>query len=199
MCGCYFVNDETAKEIEKLVRQVDEKLGMEKGRDIHPSDTAPVLVQRDGRLSYDFLKWAFPISFRKEGGGKKRLLFNARCESALERPSFRESVLNRRAVVPAAWFYEWSRAKEKNIFKRTDAPVLFMAGCYRRYEDGNHFVILTTEANSSVCPVHERMPLILEHGEIEEWIFDSGRTKEFLQKVPCLLERQAEYEQMELF
>ncbi len=44
-------------------------------------------------------------SFRKEGGTKKQLLFNARSETALERPAFRESVLKRRAVIPAAWFY----------------------------------------------------------------------------------------------
>ena len=40
-------------------------------------------------------------------------------------------------------------------------PLLFMAGLGRRYEDGEHFVILTTAANASMKPVHDRMPLIL--------------------------------------
>lgn len=77
-------------------------------------------------------------------------------------------------------FYEWSRAKEKNIFKKTDTPVLLMAGCYKWYEDGGHFVILTTEANPSVFPIHGRMPLVLKREEIEEWILNDRSTEELL-------------------
>ncbi len=197
MCGRYFVSDETAREIEKLTHQIDEKLRAEKGRDIHPSDMAPVLVQKDKALSCAFLRWGFPASFRKEGGTRKQLLFNARSETALKRPAFRESVLKRRAVIPAAWFYEWSREKEKNIFRKKGEPVLFMAGCYNCFEDGEHFVILTTAANPSVAPVHDRMPLVLERGEVGEWISDDSRTESILHKTPCILER--EYEQMRLF
>ena len=55
-------------------------------------------------------------------------------------------------------------------------PVLFMAGFCRQYEDGEHFVILTTAANVSMEPVHDRMPLILEYQEIAEWMFDDSET-----------------------
>lgn len=199
MCGRYYVDDETAGEIEKLVQQADERLRAEKGRDIHPSDIAPVVFQKDKKLCCGFQRWGFPVSFQGESGKKKQLLFNARSETALERQAFRESVRNRRAVIPASHFYEWNREKEKNIFRRAGTPVLFMAGCYNRYEDGDHFVILTTSANESMRPVHDRMPLILEGEEIEEWLQNGGRTEEFLWKVPCLLERRADYEQISLF
>ena len=67
---------------------------------------------------------------------------------------FRESVEKRRIVIPASWFYEWNQNKEKNIFYRKDQPTLFMAGFYNVYGNEEYFVILTTQANESVKPVH---------------------------------------------
>lgn len=112
---------------------------------------------------------------------------------------FREGVEHRRVVVPATWFYEWNRNKEKNIFYRKEQPVIFMAGIYNRYQGEDRFVILTTEANASMSPVHNRMPLILESEEIADWIFEKEKTEQLLHKVPCLLERRTEFEQLSLF
>ena len=77
--------------------------------------------------------------------------------------------------------------------------MLFMAGIYSRMKDEDRFVILTTEANASMEPVHDRMPLILEPEEVEPWIFEKSRTEELLHRVPCLLERRTEFEQLSLF
>ena len=77
--------------------------------------------------------------------------------------------------------------------------MLFMAGCYNRYEDEERFVILTTEANSSVALIHNRMPLILEPEEVEDWVLDDRATEYLLHKTPGLLKAHAEYEQMRLF
>ena len=74
-----------------------------------------------------------------------------------------------------------------------------MAGFCRRYEDGEHFVILTTAANASMEPVHDRMPLILEEREIASWILDDEKAEDILHKTPCLLERRMDYEQLTLF
>ena len=76
---------------------------------------------------------------------------------------------------------------------------MFMAGFYGRYEDGDRFVILTTAANASMKPVHDRMPLLLERDEAAGWVLDDGKTEAILHKVPCLLERRTEYEQLTLF
>ena len=112
---------------------------------------------------------------------------------------FREAVEHRRIVVPATWFYEWNRNKEKNIFYRKEKPVLFMAGIYSHTKEEDRFVILTTQANASMEPVHDRMPLILEPEEVEPWIFEKDRIEQLLHKTPCLLERRTEFEQMSLF
>ena len=199
MCGRYYVDDDTAKEIERVIRQVNKKIKRDNvtaniqlaAKDIHPTELAPILMQDGEGLCCKTLRWGFP--------GLNSVIFNARSETALDKPSFREGIRSRRIVIPATHFYEWNSKKEKNIFRRTDAPVLFMAGCYNRYEDGDHFVILTTAANSSMKPVHDRMPLILEEEEITRWILNEGFISELLKKEPCLLERQTDYEQMSLF
>ena len=60
-------------------------------------------------------------------------------------------------------------------------------------------MILTTDANSSVAPVHNRMPLILEPEELKDWVLDDLAIEFLLHKAPVLLEQRAEYEQMRLF
>ncbi|MDY5986416.1 SOS response-associated peptidase [Sporofaciens sp. SGI.106] len=102
------------------------------------------------------MSWGFP-QYQKKG-----LLINASAETALERKSFRDSVMHRRCIIPAKQFYEWDSDKNKVTFLRENQPVLFMAGFYDRFQDEDHFIILTTQANESVSPVHHRMPLILE-------------------------------------
>lgn len=201
MCGRYYVDNEMDREIEKLVRQMDERKKEESlqavsriaAGDIYPGKEAPVLSGENGSITCEWQHWGFP-GFE----GKKRI-FNARCESAAEKPMFRDSILHRRIVIPATWFYEWNPRKERSTFFRSDMLILFMAGFSRWYEDGKHFVILTTAANASMEPVHDRMPLLLERHEIAEWMFRDAKTESFLHKTPCLLERRTEYEQLSLF
>ena len=60
-------------------------------------------------------------------------------------------------------------------------------------------MILTTAANESMKPVHDRMPLLLERDEIEKWLFEDSQTESLLHKNPALLERRADFEQISLF
>lgn len=193
MCGRYYVDDETAQEIEKIVRSLDRKLQMTHTGDVFPSQNAIVITEKACHLTAEQMKWGFP------GFEKGKLLINARAESALERPTFRDSVQHRRCIIPAKGFYEWNKSKEKFSYERKDIPVLFMAGCYNWYDNQERFVILTTEANSSVVHVHNRMPLILEPGELEDWVLDDRATEYLLHKTPVLLQQRGEYEQMRLF
>lgn len=200
MCGRYYVDDDTAQEIERIIRQAEEKVAkatqtplvLQPG-DIHPTDMAPILMADDRTLCCHMQKWGLP------GFDGKQVIFNARSESALEKLTFREAVAKRRIVVPAAGFYEWNRRKEKSTFYRKNHPALFMAGLYNPYEKVNRFVILTTAANPSMEPVHDRMPLLLEEEDILPWMFDPDAAKEILLKVPYLLERKTEFEQLSLF
>ena len=192
MCGRYHFSAELLDEIRDLTEQKDWKLELGVlDRDIHPGDTAPVITaagDQGGSLRACRQKWGYP------GPGGKGLVFNARSESVFEKRMFRDSVSQRRAAVPVSWFYEWNKNKEKFTFTKEGSRILFLAGFYGRYEDGDRFVILTTQANASMAPVHSRMPLVLEREQVREWILDSKKTKELLGQEPPRLARDCEYE-----
>ena len=153
MCGRYFIDDETSKEIKKILQQIDKKsASSEFGcRDIRPSDRAPVLTARKGAVDAEMIEWGFP------GFQKKGLIINARSETVLEKPMFRDSVLNRRCILPASGYYEWSRDRTKYAFRPKNAGTLYMAGIYKLFDQGMRFVILTTAPNPSVQDIHDRM------------------------------------------
>lgn len=194
MCGRYYVDDETAREIERLVRNLDRRFQMKAG-DVCPARQAAVICAdaEDRNLCLKQMYWGFP------GPGQTQLVINARAESALEKKTFRDSVLCRRCIIPAKGFYEWNRKKEKYQFERKGGGLMFMAGFYNLYQAQEHFVILTTQANPSVRNVHDRMPLILEETEIESWLTERMETEGYLRRTPPLLDRRTDYEQITLF
>lgn len=225
MCGRYYFSVDLLDEIRELVEPGDWKL--ELGlleKDMHPGDVAPVITIRDhtaqGYAERGSVEWGSAERGNVERGnvspapvflgiqkmrwgfkapGGKGLVFNARSESVLEKRMFRDSVSHRRVAVPVSWFYEWNQSKEKYTFTREDGQVLFLAGFYSKYEDGDHFVILTTQANQSMAPVHSRMPLVLERNQVRDWIMDGDGFRELLAQVPAGLARSCEYEQQTLF
>lgn len=193
MCGRYYINDETAKEIEKIVREVDAKIKREQSGDVYPSQAAAVMTGKVPGFRLEEMNWGFP-QYQKKG-----LLINARAETVLERKTFRDSVLHRRCIIPARHFYEWDSAKNKVTFLRENKPVLYMAGFYNQFQGEDRFIIITTQANGSVSPVHDRMPLILEEKELQDWVYDDKFLEFALHKTPPLLSRHQEYEQQSLF
>lgn len=187
------MDDETAREIERLVRKLDQRFRMETVGDVCPSQKAVTICRKDEEIFPRYMYWGFP------GSGRKGLLINARAETVSERKMFCDNFQYWRCIIPARGFYEWNARREKYWFEREDTGLLFMAGLYQIAEGRNRFVILTTQANQSVRPVHDRMPLILEETEIQGWIQDDRMADHLRRKIPVELKRGTAYEQMRLF
>lgn len=198
MCGRFYVDDETAREIQKLVRKIDEQLKKAKMvGDVHPTECAAVISAENHELRASVKRWGFP------GLGNQRVLINARAETVQEKRMFRDNVQQHRIVIPATGFYEWNHAKEKATFTAEESEggktgILYLAGFYGNFDGEDRFIILTTAANESMREVHDRMPLILEQDEVEGWLCDDSRLGTFLKKKPGQLRRRMEYEQQRL-
>ena len=81
MCGRYYVDDETSREIEKIVKKLDQRLKIEHGQDIHPSESAVILTKECREVAARQMQWGFP------GFQGKGLLINARAEAILDKKS----------------------------------------------------------------------------------------------------------------
>ena len=192
MCGRYFVDDEMWREIKKICKQIDDsKLKVTRG-DVRPTDMAVVLMGMK-EVRTEQMQWGFTQQYQ-EG-----LLINARAETVLSKPSFRDSMRHCRCVIPAAGFYEWNKAKEQVSFSMPQSKILYMAGIWQPTAKEKQFTILTTSPNDSVSPVHDRMPLVLTSEEIIPWIQSFDAAEKLLTKTPPFLEHKQEYEQLSLF
>ena len=68
MCGRYYIDDHVAREMEKIIGQIQERQRkdsmvtvqrIETG-DIHPDKEAPVLAGKDGSVCCSWQHWGFP-------------------------------------------------------------------------------------------------------------------------------------------
>ncbi len=186
MCGRYYVDQETEQAVWELTGDRNQSV---RTGEIHPSEQATVLNLREQRLTAETMCWGFA------GFKDNQLLINARAERVTSRPAFRESILFRRCVIPAKGFYEWTPAGELCQFEEEKGQ-LYLAGCY---DKDQNFVILTTAANASVKPVHDRMPLLVSEEEIASWIADRDCMEKILQREPQRLNRISRYQQLDFF
>ena len=174
MCGRYtFFTSEEYKEMHRIVRMIEDKYGKNscKSGEIYPDNKVPILLGQGQKIDADLLTWGFP------GWNKKGLIINARSETADEKRMFAASMKTRRCIVPSTGFYEWKKrenlpGKDKYFFTLPEKNALYMAGLFGVFEDQLRFVILTTAANSTMTPIHHRMPVILESKELKDWLFD---------------------------
>ncbi|TAJ43864.1 SOS response-associated peptidase [Methanofollis fontis] len=101
------------------------------------------------------------------GMGEGGKIINARAGSMHERPLFSSLLKGGRCLVPADGFYEWDRMKRPYYFTLPDSPLFAFAGLV---SEERQFVILTTESNAVVAPVHGRMPVILRREDEGRWL-----------------------------
>lgn len=152
----------------------DASLKAEPGRDVRPSDASAVIYQRGNGLAAGDMRWGFSNPY------KKGLIINARAETAAEKNLFADSVAKRRCIIPASGFYEWDPYKARFRFAMPDGGLILMAGFWHEEQGTPRYTILTTEANDSMKPVHDRMPVMIGRDEIRPWIFDDSKLTEFL-------------------
>jgi putative SOS response-associated peptidase YedK len=107
------------------------------------------------------------------GGGEGPLRFNARVETAAEKPTFRAAWATRRCAIPADGFYEWegsARARRPIWFHDPARRPLLFAALFD--DDGGRlsFSILTAKAIGPVAALHDRMPVLVPPGGLAAWL-----------------------------
>jgi putative SOS response-associated peptidase YedK len=132
-----------------------------------------------GARHLDPLRWGLVPHWAKDPSGGTQMI-NARPEAVAERTAFRVAFARRRCLVPADGFYEWTKApgggKQAWHLRPRHGGVLAFAGLWESWRprgEGDRVVsatIVTTEANATVAPVHDRMPVCLPPETWDEWL-----------------------------
>lgn len=160
---------------------------------IAPSQEA-LVVTRNSPKKGQLMQFGLLPFWAKENKG---YVINARSETIFEKTMFKKSVVERRCLIPASFFFEWKRTPEIKIpyaFKLKDEELFSFAGIYNETKiDGKNilsFAIITTSPNDLMRSVHDRMPVILSREEEDEWLdpdmIEPERIKKFLDPYPAL-------------
>ena len=154
---------------------------------IAPTQPVPVVrMERrpDGSRARHFvlMRWGFLPGFVKDPKDFP-LVINARGETAAEKPSFRNALRRRRCIFIADAFYEWRRTgtgkgrppAQPFLIRRRDGAPMALAGLWESWtgpngEEVDTACIVTTSANATIAPIHDRMPVILEPEDFDAWL-----------------------------
>lgn len=139
---------------------------------------------QDGSRRFALVRWGLVPSWTKEIRPGKPLI-NARGETVLEKPSFRNAMKRRRCLIPADGFYEWKGdvpgRKQPYFLHRSDDGLFAFAGLWESWmgSDGSELesaAIITTEPNREVAAIHDRMPVVIPPESFDLWL--TGEAKD---------------------
>lgn len=148
-----------------------------------PTEPAAIVLEdTDHHRSIELARFGIPTQIQ----GRKFPLINVQSEKAGDRENFK----TRRCVIPADGFFEWQKVgttKQPYYFSPKTGFFSF-AGLWKQVEGGLFFTILTTRANELLEPVHGRMPVILSHNAVGQWLTtdsDKETLKQLLEPYPA--------------
>jgi putative SOS response-associated peptidase YedK len=125
------------------------------------------------------MRWGLVPSWADDPKTGDRLI-NARAESVAEKAAFKTAFRKRRCILPADGFYEWEklpgRRKQPVFVHRRDGEPIAFAGLWEVWRDQPDApwlltcAIVTTRANATMEPIHDRMPVMLPEGAWDAWL-----------------------------
>ena len=178
MCG-RFTRNYTWAQIYAMYSLTSTPSNIQPSFNVCPTDTVDVVVRGDDKRVLVPMRWGLIPGWWKKPLKEMRVAtFNARAETIAEKPMFRDSFKHRRCLMPASGCYEWLGApdgKQPFYFTRADGGVMTIAAIQDAWNDPEtgervrSCAMVIGEPNKLVAEVHDRMPVILEPEDFEQW------------------------------
>ena len=182
MCGRYVTVSSPALLAERFqVTEVRPK-ELEPSYNVAPRADVPVVAERHGERVLDVVRWGLVPFWAKDHKIGDRMI-NAWAEKLVSSNAFKRPFERKRCIVPADGFYEWQKTDGKRkqpwFIRRRDGEPLAFAGLWESWHDPDadddapplrSCVIITTEPNELLAPIHDRMPVVLPETEWDTWL-----------------------------
>jgi len=144
---------------------------------VAPTQPVPIVRLEEGRRSFALVRWGLIPAWVKNPRTFS-LLINARGESVLDKPAFRNAMQRRRCLFPTDGFYEWrkdGKVRRPYFVRPRAGGLMAFAGLWETWmgpngEEMETAAILTTRANRTLAPIHERMPVVVAPDAFDFWL-----------------------------
>ena len=170
--------------LKATLKQLEQSFAAEAGEHVPeggvftPGKIVPVVLtsRRTSRREIHPIRWGLIPNWTTEESQGAKSLYNARAETLMDKPSFRDSFFHRRCLIPATSFFEWQRESKRSIeILPTDREIFAFAGIWDRWQSPEGKMIatcsmITTEAGAATSSVHHRMPALLDESSFNDWL-----------------------------
>ena len=155
------------------------------------NDVYAVVARAEGHRELTTYRWGLVPSWAKDVKIGSKMI-NARSETLAEKPAFKGLFRKHRLLVPMDGFYEWqvqqaaegeaagAKPRKTPMFiHRADGQQLAVAGLWAAWKEPGSpadapwlhtCTVITTAANATMAPVHDRMPVLLAPDAWERWL-----------------------------
>jgi putative SOS response-associated peptidase YedK len=178
MCG-RFTRNYTWAQIHAMYSLTSVPSNVQPSFNVCPTDTVDVVVRGDDKRVLVPMRWGLIPNWWKKPLKEMRVAtFNARSDTIATKPMFRESFERRRCLMPASGYYEWVTAPDKSkhpfYFTRADGDVMTIAAIQDGWVNPEGELVRSCamvigEPSKFVSEVHDRMPVILDPKDFEQW------------------------------
>ena len=136
MCGRYVIT--SPPDAIRALFGYDERPNFPPRYNVAPTQPIPTVRLADGKRTFVLMRWGF-IPAWVDDPKTLSLLINARGESVLDKPAFRNAMRRRRCLFPADGFYDWRAGEPKRphfVRAKSGAPLAF-AGLWETWTGPN--------------------------------------------------------------
>jgi putative SOS response-associated peptidase YedK len=191
MCG-RFVSASSPERIAEYFGAAFEGESLGENYNVAPTnDIYGIVAGPDGQPRLEVFHWGLiPVWAKGAKVGYK--MINARAETLMSKPAYKGVFKKTRCIIPMDGFYEWKAgepggpltksgkpAKQPMYINRLDGEPLAVAGLWSAWRDPagdpgadwqHSATVVTTSANGTMSPIHDRMPVILPQSVWEAWL-----------------------------
>jgi putative SOS response-associated peptidase YedK len=175
MCGRYLIT--TAPEAMRRLFRYPEQPNFPARYNVAPTQPIPIVRLTEGERHFALVRWGLIPAWVKDPKAFS-LILQARSDSVIDKPSFRNAMKRRRCLIPADGFYEWnedSTPRRPYVVRPRDGGPVAFAGLWECWmgpngEELETAAIITTDANRALHPIHHRMPVVVPPDAFDFWL-----------------------------
>jgi putative SOS response-associated peptidase YedK len=175
MCGRFVITSPPA-----ALRQIFgyvEQPNFPPRHNIAPTQPIPVVIIENNARHFRLMRWGLLPAW-VEDPRKFTLLINARSETVLEKPAFKNAIKRRRCLIPADGYYEWQASegrKRPHFIHRHDGTPMGLAGLAETWigpngEELDTVAIVTAPASADLAVLHDRVPVTISPADFGRWL-----------------------------